>query len=589
MHFAGKLAPVALGLIPLGGQPIKLPSFRISSGALDRSRHLIPHARPVRNLAKAGAESAAPSKPASATPTSHDLELSIPEAQELLDNGFRSTRRTKLICTIGPACSSEEMLSKLASNGMNVARLNMAHGDAKWHRDTIACIRKLNRDKGFSVAIMMDTEGGSEVHVASVDQPRKVARRDEIILTIREPSPGAPENQISVSFGGFVEDICPGDIVSIDGGMVTLECLRASGPDVICKVVDPGLILPRASITLNRDGKLVRAKNSMLPVISAKDWNDIDLAIEQQVDFIAVSFVKTADVLHNLRSYVASRSPRTIEIVAKIESFDSVPNLPSIVDAADAVMVARGDLGAQIPLEDVPSVQREIVVRCRQRGKPVIVASQLLESMHTLPTPTRAEVADIADAVRMGADALMLSGESAVGAFPDRALDVLRVVATRMEQWCREEPPGAIALPNLAITPDGRTSEELCAAAAAVSNKLGARAIFCFTKRGFMANFMSRMRPDAPIFACCDSQETRQRLNMRWGVIPFRISLSADPEANVARTFSLLKRRDLINSGDLVVVVSDVRQEVDGNTPTSADASETGTGVVRSVQVRRVP
>ncbi|KAL4534603.1 hypothetical protein Ndes2526A_g05488 [Nannochloris sp. 'desiccata'] len=520
-----------------------------------------------------------------------DLELSSPEAQELRENGFRSTRRTKLICTIGPSCCSEEMLATLASNGMNVARLNLSHGDHQWHRDIIARIRKLNKDKGFSVALMLDTEGGSEVHLASVTQPRQAARGEEIILTIREPSPlnGKQDNLLSVSFGGFVEDVVTGDVVSLDGGMVTLEVLRKSGPDLICSVLDPGLILPRASITVTRGGKLLRAKNSMLPVISAKDWNDIDLAIEQQVDFIGVSFVKTADVLHNLRSYVASRSDRVIELVAKIESFDSVgKNLPLIIDAADAVMVARGDLGAQIPLEDVPSVQREIVVRCRQRGKPVIVASQLLESMHTLPTPTRAEVADIGDAVRQKADALMLSGESAVGAFPDRALDVLRTVATRMELWCREEPPGSIALPQLASTPDGRTSEELCAAAAAVSNNLNARAIFCFTKRGFMANFMSRMRPDAPIFAFCDSQETRQRLNLRWGVIPFRIDLQSDPEANVQRTFALLKKRELISTGDLVVVVSDVRQEGMA-APVSAEAVERGQGVVRSVQVRRVP
>jgi pyruvate kinase len=506
-----------------------------------------------------------------------------------MENGFRSTRRTKLICTIGPSCCSEEMLATLASNGMNVARLNLSHGDHTWHREIIARIRKLNKDKGFSVALMLDTEGGSENHLASVTQPRQVVRGEEIILTIREPTSSNNGNLLSVSFGGFVEDVISGDVVSLDGGMVTLEVQRASGPDLICSVRDPGLILPRASITVNRGGKLVRAKNSMLPVISAKDWTDIDLAIEQQVDFIGVSFVKTADVLHNLRSYVASRSKRVIELVAKIESFESVgKNLPSIIDAADAVMVARGDLGSQIPLEDVPSVQREIIVRCRQRGKPVIVASQLLESMHTLPTPTRAEVADIGDAVRQKADALMLSGESAVGAFPDRALDVLRTVATRTELWCREEPPGSIALPQLASTPDGRTSEEICAAAAAISNNLNARAIFCFTKRGFMANFMSRMRPDAPIFAFCDSQETRQRLNLRWGVIPFRLDLqSADPEANVQRTFALLKKRELISTGDLVVVVSDVRQ--DGiETPVSAEAAESGQGVVRSVQVRYV-
>ena len=226
----------------------------------------------------------------------------------------------------------------------------------------------------------------------------------------------------------------------------------------------------------------------------------------------------------------------------------------------------------------------------------MIVASQLLESMHTLAIPTRAEVADCADAVRQRADALMLCGESAIGNFPDRALETLRTVATRIEEWCRDEPHGAIVLPHIAETPDGRTSEELCAAAVTVANNLNARAIFCFTKRGFMPNFLARMRPEAPIFAFCDSQETRQRLNLRWGVIPFKIVLEADnPEANVARTFMLLKRRNLVSTGDLVVVVSDVRSSEEGAAGAGSQegraevAAESGVGVVRSVQVRRVP
>jgi len=508
------------------------------------------------------------------------------------------------------------MLEMLASGGMNVARLNMSHSTHEWHREVIDRIRKLNKYKGYSVAIMMDTEGGSEVHLSSVETLRSAQAGDELTLTIRAPT-ACSDTQLAVSFGGFVEDVEPGDMVMnslntkfaiaplsiiivtahvpilrtpciallspqviVDGGMASMEVVSKSGPDVLCRVVDSGLILPRASITVRRRGILVRAKNALLPVISAKDWTDIDLAIEQKIDFIAVSFVKGADVLHNLRSYVASRSSRTIEIVSKIESFDSVPNLPAIVEASDAVMVARGDLGAQVPLEDVPSLQQEIVLRCRQRGKPVIVASQLLESMHTLPTPTRAEVADIADAVRQRADALMLSGESAIGSYPERALDVLRTVSTRMEEWVREEQFGKIALPQIASSSDGRVSEELCAAAASVANNLGARAIFCFTKRGYMANFLSRMRPEAPIYAFTDKQETRQGLNLRWGVIPFRLDFAADPETNIARTFSLLKRRELVDPGDLVVVVSDVRQE---------QAPESEAGIIRSVQVRRVP
>lgn len=197
----------------------------------------------------------------------------------------------------------------------------------------------------------------------------------------------------------------------------------------------------------------------------------------------------------------------------------------------------KNNTGAQIPYQDVPSVQKEVVVRCRQMGKPVIVASHLLQSMHEFPCPTRAEVADIADVVRQRADALMLSGESAVGAYPDKCIEVLRQTALRVEEWCRQEGTGTLVLPMVANTPDGRVSEELCAGAAAMATNLNAAAIFVYTKRGFMANFLSRCRPDCPIFAFTDTQEVRQRMNLRWGVIPFRMDFSGDPEENVQRTF----------------------------------------------------
>lgn len=534
-----------------------------------------------------------------------DIEVDAAIEAELRENDFRSTRRTKLICTIGPACCSPEMLDGLASRGMNVARLNMSHADHDWHRSIIRRIRELNAEKGYSIAIMMDTEGGSEVHLASLDSPRSVKAGEMVTLTIRDFGASLmppPDLTFAVNFAGFVEDVVAGDVVSIDGGMVSLEVERTSGPDIICTVVDPGLVLPRASITLRRNNTLVRAKNALLPVISSKDWNDIDMAIEEKVDYISVSFVKNSTELHNLRSYIASKTDVDISIIAKIESYDSIPRLGGIIEASDAVMVARGDLGAQVLPEEVPSLQREIVMRCRQLGVPVIVASQLLESMHTLPTPTRAEVADIADAVRQRADALMLSGESAVGQYPDRALDVLRTVATRAEEWCRtvanapaleaqwtspEVHGGASNNSSSTIKsaglPGNRISEHLCSAACMVANGVGARAIFCFTKRGYMAGYLSRLRPSAPIFAFCDDQRIRLRLAMRWGVIPFRLDFSDDPETNVLRTFELLKRRELVNPGDVVVVVSDIIAKQDGPFG-RADA-----GTVSSVQVRNVP
>lgn len=521
-----------------------------------------------------------PSSPGSASPPgsprASDLDVDFALAKELSENGPRSTRRTKIVATIGPACCSPEMLEVMALEGMNIARLNMSHGTHEWHSQVIERIRKLNKDKGFSVAIMLDTEG-SEVHTMELAEPLKAEIGDEFVFTVRDPSTCSGP-VISVSYQSFIEDIMPGDHIIVDGGMVAFEVVNKFGPDATCRVIDPGLILSRANLTFRRSGHTLRASNSMLPVISAKDWLDIDFGIRNSVDFIAISFVKNADVITNLKSYVQSRANKQIEVVAKIESYDSVPNLPEIVDASDGVMVARGDLGAQIPLEDVPSVQKEIVVRCRQMGKPVIVASQLLQSMHELPTPTRAEVSDIADVVRQRADALMLCGETAVGRYPQKSMEVLRTVAARVEEWVRQDKHGQVALKSIGSTQQARILEEVCGSAAMMANNLKASAIFVFTRKGIMANLVSRCRPDCPVYAFTDSQEVRQRMNLRWGVSPFRVDFTENPEDNVTRTFKLLKRRELVKSGDTVVILSDLREK---DQP-SIDA-------IRSVQVRRVP
>lgn len=451
---------------------------------------------------------------------------------------------------------------------------------------------------------MMDTEGGSEVHVSSIDgEIAKVQENDQVTLTIRQGKYvdiDEPGIVLQVSFEGFTRDTQPGDILVIDGGMATLQVLKTRGPEVLCEVVDPGLILPRASINIRRDGNLVRSTDAFMPVICAKDWNDIDMAIQQGVDFIAVSFVRSADVLDNLRSYINSKTSKMIQIVSKIEAYESIANLEDIVAASDAVMVARGDLGAQIPVHHVPIVQKHIVDLCRRANKAVIVASQLLESMHTLPTPTRAEVADITEACRQRTDALMLSGESAIGSYPLRSLDVLRTVATRAEQWVRDEKDQGhyniqqLQLPEVATSTDGRISENLCEAAATIADNLDARAIFCFTKRGVMANLLSRMRPNAPIFAFCNTQEVRQQLSMRWGITPFKLDFSNDPETNIARTIMLLRSRDLVSPGDLIVIVSDITSiqpmlvNSNGDEGIQGDDS-LSSSTVRSVQVRHIP
>ncbi|KDP40256.1 hypothetical protein JCGZ_02254 [Jatropha curcas] len=493
------------------------------------------------------------------------IEVDAVTEAELKENGFRSTRRTKLVCTIGPATCGFEQLEALAVGGMNVARLNMCHGTREWHKRVIERVRRLNEEKGFAVAIMMDTEG-SEIHMGDLGGAPSAKAEDGEIWTfsVRAFASPRPERTINVNYDGFAEDVQVGDELLVDGGMVRFEVIEKIGPDVKCRCTDPGLLLPRANLTFWRNGSLVRERNAMLPTISPKDWLDIDFGIAEGVDFIAISFVKSAEVLNHLKSYIAARSRDSdIAVIAKIESIDSLKNLEEIILASDGAMVARGDLGAQIPLEQVPSAQQKIVQLCRQLDKPVIVASQLLESMIEYPTPTRAEVADVSEAVRQRADALMLSGESAMGQYPEKALAVLRSVSVRIEKWWREEKRHEVMeLPAIGSSFSDSISEEICNSAAKMANNLEVDALFVYTKNGHMASLLSRCRPDCPIFAFTTTTSVRRRLNLQWGLIPFRLSFSDDMESNLNRTFALLKARGMIKSGDLVIAVSDMLQSI---------------------------
>ncbi|CAM8988388.1 unnamed protein product [Rhodiola kirilowii] len=496
---------------------------------------------------------------------SSGIEVDAVTEAELKENGFRSTRRTKLICTIGPATCGFEELEALAVGGMNVARINMCHGTREWHKMVIERVRRLNGEKGFAVAIMMDTEG-SEIHMGDLGGAQSAKAEDGEIwtFTVRALDAPLPNRTITVNYDGFAEDVKVGDELLVDGGMVRFEVIEKLGPDVRCLCTDPGLLLPRANLTFWRHGSLVRERNAMLPTISSKDWLDIDFGIAEGVDFIAVSFVKSAEVIYHLKSYIAARSRGgDISVVAKIESIDSLKNLEEIIKASDGIMVARGDLGAQIPLEQVPSAQQRIVKLCRNLNKPVIVASQLLDSMIEYPTPTRAEVADVSEAVRQRSDALMLSGESAMGQYPDKALAVLRSVSVRIERWWREEKRHEdMVLPGIASSFSDRISEEICNSAAKMANNLEVDALFVFTKTGHMASLLSRCRPDCPIFAFTTTTSVRRRLNLQWGLIPFRLSFTDDMENNLNKTFSLLKARGMIKSGDLIIAVSDMLQSI---------------------------
>ncbi|XP_019711274.1 pyruvate kinase isozyme A, chloroplastic [Elaeis guineensis] len=511
-------------------------------------------------------------------PSLEGFGFDVVSEAELKERGFMGLRKTKVVCTVGPACCGEEELEGLARGGMHVARLNMCHNTREWHREVIGAIKRLNQEKGFCIGVMIDTEG-SQMHMVGHGSASSIKAEDgSVWLFTTEKFEGSRPFTIQVNFEGFSEGILVGDDIVIDGGMATFEVIEKVGDDLHCKCTDPGLLLPRAKLSFWRDGRLVEM-NSGLPTLSTKDWADIEFGISEGVDYIAVSFVKDVNDITNLKSYLSTRSSEFIKVLAKIESLESLKNLEPIVKASDGLMVARGDLGVQIPLEQIPTIQQKVTYLCRQLNKPVIVASQLLESMVEYPTPTRAEVADVSEAVRQQADALMLSGESAVGSYAEKALSVLCMASGRMELWSREENrQNLLFLPQLAETLPDRIAEQICNCAVEMANKLGVDAIFVYTKHGHMASLLSRNRPNPPIFAFTDNDNARKGMNLHWGVTPLEFPLSDVVEDNFKQTISLMKNRGTVRPGDMILVVSD----------SDVSCSSARPSVSQSIQVRTI-
>ena len=334
------------------------------------------------------------------------------------------SRLTKIICTIGPASNSYETLKLLAEKGMNIARLNMSHGTHEWHGDIVSKVKQLNAE-GFSIGIMVDTKG-PEIRSGDLTEPLVVKVGDKLTFTTIKEDAGKDKYILDINYPGFIDDVESGDTVLVDSGVIELKVISKTETAVTTEVLDDGVITSRRHLN-------IRGKSANLPTITEKDWQDIDFAIAQDADFIALSFANSAEAVNELKSYLQSKGSN-IKIASKVESTKAVENLEEIVDASDWIMVARGDLGAELPVEDVPIIQNRIVKMCKEKGKTVIVATQMLESMMQNPTPTRAEVTDIYYAVTQGADVIMMSGETAGGKYPIKALDTMRTVAERAEQ-----------------------------------------------------------------------------------------------------------------------------------------------------------
>ncbi len=450
-------------------------------------------------------------------------------------------RKTKIVCTIGPATAACEQIKRLAEAGMNVARLNMSHGTLDWHRDVIASIKRINKKFGLAIAILLDTKG-PEVRTGDLKQDLALKVGDILTLTTRHRAELEPYT-VEVSHDGFVREVAAGDIVLIDGGMLRLKVMTTDRTDARCEVLDEGVLTSRRHLN-------VRGKSADLPAITTKDWTDIDFAIAERVDFIALSFVRQAAAITGLIDYLKEKQA-PISVLAKIESAESIPHLDEIVAASHGIMIARGDLGAELPYEEVPLLQDEIVRKCRAAGKPVIVATHMLESMIVNPAPTRAEVTDITHAVQQGADAIMLSGETATGRHPLKAVEVMDAVARRIERQLALDT-------TVRVSPSKLSKEEISRSAAILGNNLGVAGILVITRRGLMATLLSKCRPVAPIFAFTNTTHVRRRLGLYWGVHPLLVDLSNDPEVSIQRAIEKLHRRKIIAPGDRIIVLSDI-------------------------------
>ncbi|XVF50920.1 hypothetical protein PTKIN_Ptkin04bG0142400 [Pterospermum kingtungense] len=452
-------------------------------------------------------------------------------------------RKTKIVCTIGPSTNTREMIWKLAEAGMNVARLNMSHGDHASHQKVIDLVKEYNaQSKDNTIAIMLDTKG-PEVRSGDLPQPITLTTGQEFTFTIRR-GVGTPDC-VSVNYDDFVNDVEVGDILLVDGGMMSLMVKSKTEDSVKCEVVDGGELKSRRHLN-------VRGKSATLPSITEKDWDDIKFGVDKEVDFYAVSFVKDAQVVHELKNYLQS-----CNVIVKIESADSIPNLHSIITASDGAMVARGDLGAELPIEEVPLLQEEIIRTCRSMGKAVIVATNMLESMIVHPTPTRAEVSDIAIAVREGADAVMLSGETAHGKFPLKAVKVMHTVALRTEATIS----GGEMPPNLGQAFKNHMSEMFAYHATMMSNTLGISNVV-FTRTGFMAILLSHYRPSGTIFAFTNEKRIQQRLALYQGVCPIYMEFSDDAEDTFKNALDLLQKQGMVKEGEEVALVQSGRQPI---------------------------
>ncbi|MCM3704774.1 MULTISPECIES: pyruvate kinase [Cytobacillus] len=456
-------------------------------------------------------------------------------------------RKTKIVCTIGPASESVEKLTQLIEAGMNVARLNFSHGDFVEHGQRIQNIREASAKTGKTVAILLDTKGPEIRTNNMVDGAIELRAGENIIISMNEVE-GTAE-KFSVTYAGLIDDVDTGSKILLDDGLIGLEVTKIdkANSEIYTKILNSGTLK-------NKKGVNVPGVSVNLPGITEKDAQDIIFGIEQGVDFIAASFVRRATDVLEIRQLLEEHNASYINIIPKIENQEGVDNIEEILEISDGLMVARGDLGVEIPAEEVPLVQKQLIKKCNAQGKPVITATQMLDSMQRNPRPTRAEASDVANAIFDGTDAIMLSGETAAGSYPVEAVQTMHNIASRAESALDHKE----ILSNRSKDNEHNITDAIGESVAHTALNLDVNAIITPTESGHTARMISKYRPKAPIVAVTSNDHVSRRLSLTWGVYPQigQKAATTDDMLDIAVEESL--NSGIVASGDLVVITAGV-------------------------------
>ena len=460
-------------------------------------------------------------------------------------------RKTKIICTLGPSTDKEGVLRELIANGMNVARFNFSHGSHEEHLGRLEKLKALREELGKPVAALLDTKG-PEIRLKDFKNGvENLVAGQTFTLTTRDVE---GTNEIcSITYKDLPMDVEPNGTIMLDDGLIKLQIQTVNDTDIVCKVLNNGKIK-------NKKGVNVPGVHLSMPYMSQRDRDDIIFGAQQGFDFIAASFVRTAQDVYDIRNLL-NEYDSNIRIIAKIENREGVNNIDSILAAADAVMVARGDLGVEIDFTELPGIQKNIIERSFSFGKPIVTATQMLDSMIVNPRPTRAEISDVANAIYDGTSAIMLSGETAAGAYPVEALKTMSAIAERTEQ----ESHSRFA-PLTENTGKISVSDATAHAACLTAKDVNAAAIVTVTESGTTARLLSKYRPEQPIIACVMKEQVQRQLSLSWGITPLMMSLAHSTDELIEMSTSLAKENGFLHNGELAVVTAGVPVGVSGTT-----------------------